>query len=155
MPSTPAPHRSGPLALLAAAALLLLPVPGHAQSDPGHPAGASRTILVLDSIDLTAISTLSELLQARVPGLLVQSGSGTVGAGARVSARGVRSVFGFGDPLLVIDGLRAVGTQRSLGLDSLVTVSRLDDVVLEQVETVEVLHGPAAAARYGPGAANG
>jgi hypothetical protein len=141
-------------AAAATTAFLLAPWGARAQGATA-PVGAARTVIVLDSVDLTAISTLGELLQARIPGLLVQSGSGSLGAGARVTVRGARSVYGSGDPLLIVDGVRAIGTQRAFALDTSVTVSRLDDVVLEQVATVEVLRGPAATARYGPGASNG
>jgi hypothetical protein len=137
-----------PRALLLAA---LAPLAAHAQPAPG---GAS-TRIDLDSVDLAAVSTLSELLQARVPGLLVRSQSGSAGASAEVLSRGRKAYLGSAAPLLVVDGVRAVATPRALALDAGQSVSRLDDIPLEQIATVEVLPGPAAAARFGAGASSG
>lgn len=151
-------RQPAPLALV----LPLLAVPCALRAQPAAPrtgepppAGAAHQRIVLDSVDLTGVTTLSELLQARVPGLLVQSTGGLAGAGARVSARGRRSLYAADEPLLVIDGMRAVGGRRRGLTDSTLVTSRYDDLPVEQLAVVELLPGAAAAARYGPGAAAG
>jgi hypothetical protein len=138
--------------LLAAAALGATGGAAHAQ---GVPAGAAATRIVVDSVDLAGVATLGELLQARVPGLLVQTTSGLAGAGMRLTSRGRRSVYAPDEPLLVLDGVRVVGGRRQSLVDSSLVVSRYDDLPVEQIATVDVLPGPAAAARYGPGATAG
>lgn len=136
--------------------------------------GASVAVIDVSQVDLTTVRTLSDLLASRVPGVTVRRTSGGAGAGAGVWMRGPAGVEGtsaamagdgFGgefplvgsrDPVLVVDGVRADGTQRSLTIDDYaVAPSRLDDFRLEDVATVEVLRGPAAAALYGAGAERG
>ncbi|HEU4454147.1 MAG TPA: TonB-dependent receptor, partial [Longimicrobium sp.] len=81
---------------------------------------------------------------------------GAVGAGSRFELRGPSSVAFRGQPLLVIDGIRAISEEEVLSVDlGSTTVSSYDDLDPEMIESVTVLPGPAAAARYGPAAANG
>jgi hypothetical protein len=103
-----------------------------------------------------AAESFSELLSGQVPGLVVRRFGGAVGAASRLELRGPSSVQLGGQPLLVVDGVRAISEEAALFLDlGSTTVSSYDDLDPEMVESVTVLPGPAAAARYGPGAANG
>ncbi|HEX5727038.1 MAG TPA: TonB-dependent receptor [Longimicrobiaceae bacterium] len=112
--------------------------------------------LPVDSVGLAAANTFSELLQARVPGLVVQRSSGSVFAGSRVRLRGPVGLALSNEPLLVIDGVRADGTQHAQVLEvGGQAPSRLDDLNPEDVESVHLLRGPAATARYGPAGAAG
>jgi TonB-dependent SusC/RagA subfamily outer membrane receptor len=100
--------------------------------------------------------TLSEVLTSQVPGLLVVPGSGLSGSGARVRFAGVRSLLADLPPLVLLDGTR-IDTRED---DSQIPLggpgpSRLDDIPVEDVASVEVLRGPATSAIYGPGAAAG
>ena len=100
--------------------------------------------------------TLSELLTARVAGLSVTRTSGTSGAAARLRVRGRNTIFGAAEPMVVVDGIVASGEEP--GVDSLlggVRTSRLDEIAPEDVERVDLLRGPAAAALYGANASNG
>ncbi|MFL5578185.1 MAG: TonB-dependent receptor plug domain-containing protein [Gemmatimonadaceae bacterium] len=136
--------------------------------------GASVAVIDVREVDLATVHTLSELLASRVPGVTVRRTSGGAGAGAGVWMRGpagvegtdaamtsdpfggVFPVIGARDPILVVDGIRADGTQQSLAITGdAVAPSRLDDFRLEDLATVEVLRGPAAAALYGAGAERG
>jgi TonB-dependent SusC/RagA subfamily outer membrane receptor len=60
----------------------------------------------------------------------------------------------YNEPILIIDGVRAIGAQAS-GLASATLPSRLDDLDPNVIERVEVLRGIAAAALYGVGASKG
>src|SRR6266536_5057603 len=100
--------------------------------------------------------SIAELLISQVPGLLVVPGSGLTGAGARVRFAGARSLVGDRAPLVLVDGIRVDAAEDA----SLVPLggagpSRLDDLRPEDVESVEVVRGPASAAIYGAGAAAG
>lgn len=145
-------RRTVPFAL----ALVVTPAAGVA-AQPALPAGASATRIVLDSVDLTGVTTLGELLQGRAPGLLVQSSSGLAGSGTTLASRGRRSagLVTSDAPLLVVDGVRVVDGQDAIQVDGTLVTSRYDDLPVEQLATVDVLPGPAAAARYGPGASAG
>jgi TonB-dependent SusC/RagA subfamily outer membrane receptor len=101
---------------------------------------------------LTApVGTLSELLNGRVPGLVVSSSDGSTGAGSTVSVRGG------GQPLLVIDGVRAdndPGLHNPAAPDY-PAPARFDDLDPSEIAQIEILPGPSATALYGPDAGDG
>src|SRR5690606_21160776 len=102
------------------------------------------------------VTTMSQLIQGRVSGVTVIQSSGTTGGGARVRIRGNNSLSLSNAPLLVVDGVRVYNAESSLGFGvGGQTPSRLDDLNPEDIESIEVLKGPAAAALYGTAAANG
>ena len=119
-------------------------------------------VISVDSIDRTPLGSMSEMLQARVPGLAVQRISGASGSASRIRLRGVRSATSSSSPLVIVDGLRVDAAPPlfdALADDahSLTTEwrSRLDDLDPDDIERIEILPGAATAARYGPGAGNG
>jgi TonB-dependent starch-binding outer membrane protein SusC len=100
--------------------------------------------------------TMSELLAARVPGMFVQRSSGAAGAASWISIRDAAAIRGYA-PLVIVDGVERVPAIEPLGGFSRVRlgVSGIDDIPVESVERIEVLRGPAAAARYGRDAGGG
>ncbi len=109
-----------------------------------------------DSVVPGTARTLPELLATRVPGLLVERSSGAVGAGSRIRLRGASGMYFSNQPLVVVDGVRYIGDERSITIDvGGATPSRLDDFDPEDVESIRVLPGPAAAAQYGAAGKNG
>ncbi len=145
-------------ALLAAPGLLF----GQQQVDstwlpPTLTPVADRYTIDVEALTRTgAARTLSELLMGQVPGLLVIPGSGLNGGGSQVRFAGVRSLISDLPPLILLDGVRIDAHEG----DSELTVggpgpSRLDDIPIEDLRSIEVLEGPAATATYGPGAAAG
>jgi TonB-linked SusC/RagA family outer membrane protein len=87
---------------------------------------------------------------------VVQTSAGETGAGSRVRIRGSNSISLSNDPLLIIDGVRVDNTSRSTfqgtgGQEP----SRLNDINPEEIESIEIVKGPAAAALYGTAASNG
>lgn len=110
----------------------------------------------MDSVNLAPVNSFSELLTARTPGVVAMSDGGTLGAGTRIRIRGSNSVSLDNDPLIVIDGVRANGSEGSstIGVGGQVP-SRLDDINPEDIETINVIKGPAASSLYGTAAANG
>ncbi len=97
-------------------------------------------------------------LQGKVAGVQINSGSGGVGSSTRVVIRGSKSLQGENQPLYVIDGIpidnRSIGTGDNLnnGIDA---GNRANDINPEDVESVNILKGPAATALYGSRAATG
>src|SRR5688500_8901571 len=102
-------------------------------------------------------------LQGRVAGLEVVSASGVPGASSQIIVRGISSISGNNQPLLVIDGLPVDNkVQHSNQLfpsqfenRTLDFTNRGADFNSEDIETLTVLKGPEAAALYGIDAANG
>jgi TonB-dependent starch-binding outer membrane protein SusC len=107
-------------------------------------------------LDLTPITTMSEVLQGRSAGMTVQRSAGTTGAGARVRIRGSASASLGNQPLLIIDGIRINDSPMSTSIEvGGQTPSRLEDLNPADIESIEVLKGPAAAAMFGTAAATG
>jgi TonB-linked SusC/RagA family outer membrane protein len=104
---------------------------------------------------MAAVNSVTTLLQSRAPGVSVQQNSGTGGTAARIRIRGSNSVSLSNEPLVIVDGVRVnVGNTDLLSTGGQYA-NRLDDFSVEQIESIEILKGPAAAALYGTAAANG
>ena len=125
---------------------------------------AVGVINVDEQVELAAVNSTAGLLQGRTAGVVVTQSSGTTGAGARVRIRGNTSVSLGNEPLIVIDGVRVsnqvFGSAGTVGGSTTIAVggqtpSRLNDLNPDEIETVEILKGPAASALYGTAAANG
>jgi TonB-linked SusC/RagA family outer membrane protein len=105
-------------------------------------------------VELASVPTMSNLLQGRAAGVSVTQQSGTSGTASRIRIRGSNSVSLSNEPLVIVDGVR-VNSDASSTLGTWQTPSRLNDINPEDIENIEVLKGPAAAALYGTAAANG
>lgn len=106
-------------------------------------------------------------LQGRVAGMTVTSTSGAPGASTTVILRSLTSISGNNQPLYIIDGIPMNNTtfnpQNQVGMSSLEYYSsrnldyssRGNDLNPEDIESMTVLKGAAAAALYGSDASNG
>lgn len=108
-------------------------------------------------------------LQGRIAGVEVNSSSGVPGASSSITIRGVSSISGSNQPLMIIDGLPmdnktlntavlasdAPGSQTAFSNRGVDFTNRSADLNPEDIESVVVLKGPEAAALYGIDAANG
>src|SRR6184192_2385820 len=128
------------------------------------PRAGERTVErpVIDAARLVrerGVRDLSDLLTDRVPGMLVVPGSGLTDMGSRIRLRGVQTLIGDRAPVVFVDGMRMDQTEDDFEPVSNGAVAsgplRLDDLNPEDVESIEVVEGPASAAVYGPGAAAG
>src|SRR5216110_699283 len=102
------------------------------------------------------VHSLADLLNSRVPGLLVVSGSGLNGTGSRIRFAGPRRLLSDGPPLILLDGIR-VDAAEDASIFNLggAGPSRLEDLNVDDIESIEVVRSPAGAMLYGPGAAEG
>ncbi|WP_026897167.1 SusC/RagA family TonB-linked outer membrane protein [Daejeonella oryzae] len=107
-------------------------------------------------------------LQGRVAGVDVTSSSGVPGASSSITIRGVSSISGSNQPLMIIDGLPMDNKTLNTGVlasdaNSLTAfgnrgvdfTNRSADINPDDIESLVVLKGPEAAALYGIDAANG
>ena len=118
--------------------------------------GSSVARLTVDSVELAPIQTFADLLTGRVAGLTVQHSSGTTGTGSSVRIRGSNSASLSNEPLYIIDGLWFDNSPASYSINiGGQSPSRLDEIDPEDIEALEVIRGPSAAALYGTAAANG
>ncbi|MEL6823608.1 MAG: carboxypeptidase-like regulatory domain-containing protein, partial [Calditrichota bacterium] len=120
-----------------------------------------NTVTTIKQQDLAVKDNLTSALQGKVPGARVTQNSGDPAGGFSVTLRGVSSIFGSSDPLYVLDGV--VISNQSANVTNLNVFSpgttigqnRLADINPEDIESIEVIPGGAAAAIYGSRAANG
>lgn len=107
------------------------------------------------------ISSVADLLEGRVPGLVMQRTSGTPGDPTRIRIRGVSSPNLSNDPIIVVDGVRVYSNQSSSRDRNLASnghyaaPSPLDYLPPSMIETIQVIKGPSASTMYGQDAANG
>lgn len=88
-------------------------------------------------------------LQGQIAGAQITSSGGSPGLPSEIILRGVSSLTGDNQPLMIVDGIR-VSNASSDG-----TINRLADFNPEDIENITVLKGAAAAALYGIDAASG
>jgi len=115
---------------------------------------AVGTIDASEIISVAPVNNMADLIQGRTAGVQVFNSSGTAGTGSRIRIRGSSSISLSNDPLVYVDGIRVDNRQSGLnagGQDA----SRLDDFNPEDIESIEIVKGPAAATLYGTEAANG
>lgn len=113
------------------------------------------TIDALTTVESSPIITVSDLLAARAPNVVVTTGTQT-GAGSRTRIRGISSISLSNEPIFVIDGIRMTADVSSSSLfTGGAQPSRISDINPEEIENIEVVKGPSAAALYGTDAANG
>jgi TonB-linked SusC/RagA family outer membrane protein len=126
---------------------------------------AKRTLGVdiaqIDASEVTAkapINNVQNLINGRAPGVTILQNSGTIGSGATVRIRGVSSFSLSNQPLIYVDGIRVDNAQgtgpqnQSFGAS---TTTRWNDFNPDDIESIEIVKGPAAATLYGTEAANG
>ena len=140
----------------------------------GTPGGTQRRALgnsvtsldVADIVEAAPPANMQELLSGRTPGLQFTRRTGNVGSGSPIRIRGIGSFQLATNPLIYIDGVRinnsstagpAVGDgggNQTLG-EQRGTSNVLDDLNPDDIESIEIIKGPAAATLYGTEASAG
>lgn len=109
----------------------------------------SVTAIKADEINRGAITSPDQMLQGKVPGLLVTPASGDPTGGATIRIRGAASLYASNDPLIVIDGV-PVTAEGGAGM-----ANPLASVNPNDIESYTVLKDASATAIYGSRASNG
>lgn len=112
-----------------------------------------------DQLTETRDANVANALAGKVAGLQVkQSGTGPSGS-SRIVLRGQNSIGGNNQPLIVVDGVpidsNTGGTDDFYGNKNVDRGSGMADISPDDIESMSVLKGPAAAALYGSRAGNG
>ena len=121
-------------------------------------ANSVTSVSARDLTGTTTVQTTDGALYGKVPGATIRSNGGAPGGGISIQLRGISSLSGASQPLIIVDGVYiSNATQRS----GRATVSgaggsnqddgsnRLADINPADIETIEILKGPSAAAIYG------
>ncbi len=119
---------------------------------------AVTTVSASEIVATQPINNFQDLLTGRAAGVSVIASSGQVGSGARIRVRGASSLSLNNNPLIFVDGVRVDNTQASgpttQGFGSQ-SISRWNDFNPDDIESLEIIKGPAAATLYGTEAAAG
>jgi TonB-linked SusC/RagA family outer membrane protein len=117
---------------------------------------------VINTVDSAAIAHSNEpnivnALAAKAPNVQIVSSSGAPGASSYIRIRGIKSLSGNAQPLFVVDGIpidnsTSINGSNLTGAD---TPNRASDIDPNDVESIDILKGAAAAAIYGARAADG
>ena len=116
------------------------------------------TVHAAEVVEVAPVRNVQQLLQGRVAGVFVAPASGMVGSGERIRVRGQTTFSLPSDPLIYVDGAR-VNNEAATGISvqgfSSGVVSRMNDINPEDIESIEVVKGSAAATLYGTEASRG
>lgn len=140
-------------------------VTGYGNTSKGNFTGAATNVKV-DNVLMAGASTIDQMLQGQVPGMLVQQETGMVGASAKVRVRGTSSLLGSQNPVWVVDGVVQRDPQPFNSDDNTNFSVDADDITKlagnaiswlnpNDIESITVLKDASATAIYGSEAANG
>lgn len=122
----------------------------------------SITTLKAKDILMPSYSTIDQMLQGRVAGMMVTNSSSRVGNAPQIKIRGTSTLIGNQDPLWVVDGI--IQEDFSVDLDdNKIMTQDLKDIIGNQIswlnpadiENITILKDASATAIYGSKASNG
>ncbi len=94
-------------------------------------------------------------LSGKVSGVNITQSSGDIGASSRITIRGISTIFGNSQPLIVVDGAVLDNNTYAGGNSGTDVPNGLADINPQDIETINVLKGGAATALYGMRGTNG
>ncbi|MGY6521225.1 MAG: SusC/RagA family TonB-linked outer membrane protein [Mongoliitalea sp.] len=106
----------------------------------------------------TTIQTTDGALYGKIAGATIRSNSGAPGGGVSIQLRGISTLTGASQPLIIVDGVYINNSFQRTGRASVSGAggsnqddgaNRLADLNPNDIESIEVLKGPSAAAIYG------
>ena len=117
-----------------------------------------------DEISRSGEQNVIQALAGKAAGVQIIGSGGTPGASSKIIIRGVNTITGTSDPLIVVDGVpidnstsqtTAGDNPFNANLSGINNSNRALDINPDDIESVSILKGPAAAALYGERAGNG
>ncbi len=116
---------------------------------------AVSTVNASEVIGRSSVNNVTEILQSKTPGLTLMPGSGSAGTSTNYRLRGAGSLYAGNSPTIYLDGVRL--NDRNQGSYTVFgqTAAALDAINPNDIESIEVIKGPAAATLYGAEAAAG
>lgn len=116
---------------------------------------AVSRISATDLVAKQAYSGLSQLISGKIAGVTVQTASGNVGGGWRFIMRSGGGLNGNGQPVIYVDGVRVNSSDIEGNWVGGQTINFLSNLNPNDIENIEILKGPSAAAMYGTSGSNG
>ena len=122
---------------------------------------SSVTSLKMDDIMQAGVSTIDQMLEGNVPGMIFMQNSGQVGASPKLKIRGTTTILGSTAPLWVLDGVILTDPVNvdPAQINDLDFVNLLGNAISglnpDDIDQIDVLKDASATAIYGPQASNG
>jgi len=117
--------------------------------------GTSVSSVTGEQILRSGYTNVISSIAVKAPGVFTIETVGDPGASTRIVLRGPRSLQTANQPLIVVDGVPIWNSTFGASVGNVSTISRNVDINPEDIESIEVMKGPAAAAIWGARAANG
>lgn len=115
---------------------------------------AAITTVKLKDLEEVPATSVDQLLQGQVSGLMINMNSGDPGSGSSIQVRGANSIGLGSRPLIVVDDV-PFKTQGQVDVNSPEGLSELVNISPSDIETISVLKDAAATALYGSDGSNG
>ncbi|MDJ0840455.1 MAG: SusC/RagA family TonB-linked outer membrane protein [Acidobacteriota bacterium] len=128
----------------------------------------SVAVVGAEELSRVPVQTLESAIGAKFTGVQVRANSGAPGGGMQVKLRGIATINGSSDPLYVVDGVIISNAAIQSGVNFVTAAAaagsatpqdnpsnRIADLIPSDIESIEILKGPSAAAIYGSKASNG
>lgn len=135
-------------------------VTGYQRVDRRKNTSAIKT-LKADNIMIASATSIDQMLEGRVPGMILMTNSGEVGVVPKIRIRGTSTLVGNREPLWVVDGIIIqdpvpIQTEELNDPDY---INRIGNAIAglnpQDIERLDILKDAAATALYGTKAANG
>ncbi|MDR0537149.1 MAG: SusC/RagA family TonB-linked outer membrane protein [Tannerellaceae bacterium] len=127
--------------------------------------GYAMTTISAPDLVKSGAPNAASALYGKIPGLRIATAPGGAAGGVYMNVRGLSTVMGSSQPLLVINGVPVRNgntgdsgkdfSQFGFGGDDVIRSNGMTDINPEDIESLTVLKGAAATALYGSEAANG
>jgi len=121
-------------------------------------ANSVSSVSAKDLLGTTTIQTTDGALYGKVAGATIRSNGGAPGGGISIQLRGISSLTGASQPLIIVDGVYINNSSQRSGRATVSgaggsnqddSSNRLADLNPADIENIEILKGPSAAAIYG------
>ena len=131
---------------------------GDGLSIPKDEVSVATQTMNMDIVDGLAFTSADEALQGQIAGLDIVANSGNLGAGTTMHMRGVTTINGSSEPLIVVNGNimdvpDAKDTDWSTATEE--TYSSLLSINVNDIESIDIMKDAAATAIWGAHGANG
>lgn len=120
--------------------------------------GYATTTIRSDELIKVGTPNLATALYGKAPGVRIQAGAGGATSAVNITVRGINSITGRNQPLIILDGVpirnEEVNNNNYWG-DQRLRGNGLLDINPEDIDNISILKGASAAALYGSEAVNG
>ncbi len=113
------------------------------------------SIKAAEITEAVPIDNVQQLIQGRTAGVTMLASTGVVGGSSRIRIRGASSLNAGNEPVVYVDGIRVQSGTATTSGNTAQGISLLETINPADIESIEVIKGPAAATLYGAEAAAG